>query len=41
MKKIRTLSIDIETYENRSNPDYQKLTLNLRSILFAQREDVI
>lgn len=24
-------------YENRSNPDYQKLTLNLRSILFAQR----
>ena len=28
-------------YENRSNPDYQKLTLNLRSILFAQREDVI
>ena len=28
-------------YENRSNPDYQKLTLNLRSILFAQREGVI
>lgn len=28
-------------YENRSNPDYKKLTLNLRSILFAQREDVI
>ena len=28
-------------YENRSNPDYQKLTLNLRSILFAQREVVI
>ena len=28
-------------YESRSNPDYQKLTLNLRSILFAQREDVI
>ena len=28
-------------YENRSNPDYHKLTLNLRSILFAQREDVI
>ena len=28
-------------YENRSNPDYQKLTLNLRSILCAQREDVI
>lgn len=24
-------------YENRSSPDYQKLTLNLRSILFAQR----
>ena len=24
-------------YENRSNPDYHKLTLNLRSILFAQR----
>ena len=23
-------------YENRSNPDYHKLTLNLRSILFAQ-----
>ena len=28
-------------YENRSNPDYQKLTLKLRSILFAQREGVI
>ena len=28
-------------YENRSNPDYQKLTLNLRSILFAQREGVM
>lgn len=28
-------------YENRSNPDYNKLTLNLRSILFAQREGVI
>ena len=28
-------------YESRSNPDYQKLTLNLRSILFAQREGVI
>ena len=27
-------------YENRSNPDYKKLTLNLRSILFAQREGV-
>lgn len=28
-------------YENRSNPDYKKLTLNLCSILFAQREGVI
>ena len=28
-------------YENRSNPDYKKLSLNLRSILFAQREGVI
>lgn len=28
-------------YENRSNPDYHALTLNLRSILFAQREGVI
>jgi uncharacterized phage protein (predicted DNA packaging) len=28
-------------YENRVNPDYHKLTLNLRSILFAQREGVI
>ena len=28
-------------YENRSNPDYHKLTLNLRLILFAQREGVI
>ena len=28
-------------YENRSNPDYKKLTLNVRSILFAQREGVI
>ena len=28
-------------YENRSSPDYQKLTLNLRSILFAQREGVV
>ena len=26
---------------NRSNPDYKKLTLNLRSILFAQREGVM
>ena len=24
-------------YESRSNPDYKKLTLNLRSILFVQR----
>lgn len=24
-------------YENRSNPDYKKLTLNLRSILFVQK----
>ena len=28
-------------YENRSSPDYQKLILNLRSILFAQREGVM
>lgn len=28
-------------YENRSNPDYHKLILNLRSILFAQREGII
>ena len=28
-------------YENRNNPDYQKLTLNLRSILLAQREGVM
>ena len=28
-------------YENRSNPDYHKLTLCLRSILFAQREGII
>ena len=28
-------------YENRSSRDYQKLTLNLRSILFAQREGVM
>ena len=28
-------------YENWSYPDYQKLTLNLRSILFAQREGVM
>ena len=28
-------------YENRNNPDYHKLTLNLRSILFAQREGVM
>ena len=28
-------------YENRSNPDYKKLTLNLRSILFAHREGVM
>lgn len=28
-------------YENRTNPDYHKLTLTLRSILFAQREGVI
>ncbi|MCI6580508.1 MAG: head-tail connector protein [Oscillospiraceae bacterium] len=28
-------------YENRSNPDYHKLGMNLRSILFAQREGII
>jgi len=28
-------------YENRSDPDLHRLTLNLRSILFAQREGVI
>ena len=28
-------------YDNRTNPDYHKLTLSLRSILFAQREGVI
>ena len=28
-------------YENRNNADYQKLTLTLRSLLFAQREGVI
>lgn len=28
-------------YENRSNPDYKKLMLTLRAMLFAQREDVI
>lgn len=28
-------------YENRSNLDYHKLTLSLRSILFAQREGII
>ena len=28
-------------YENRNNADFQKLTLTLRSLLFAQREGVI
>ncbi len=28
-------------YDNRTNPDYRKLTLSLRSILFAHREGVI
>lgn len=28
-------------YENRSNPDYHRLTLSLRSILFAVREGKI
>ena len=28
-------------YENRNNVDYHKLTLTLRSLLFAQREGVI
>ena len=28
-------------YENRNTTDYKKLTLNLRSILFAQREGII
>lgn len=28
-------------YENRSKPDYHALTMSLRSILFAQREDVV
>ena len=28
-------------YENRNTADYHKLTMNLRYLLFAQREDVI
>jgi uncharacterized phage protein (predicted DNA packaging) len=28
-------------YENRNGADYHKLTLNLRYLLFAQREDTI
>lgn len=28
-------------YENRNNADFHKLTLSLRSILFAQREGII
>lgn len=28
-------------YENRNNADYHKLTLTLRSLLFAQREGVV
>ena len=28
-------------YENRNNADYHKLTLTLRSLLFAQREEVV
>ncbi len=28
-------------YENRNNADFHKLTLTLRSLLFAQREGVI
>lgn len=28
-------------YENRNTADYHKLTLTLRSLLFAQREEVI
>ena len=28
-------------YENRNTPDFSKLTLTLRAMLFAQREDVI
>lgn len=28
-------------YENRNNADFSKLTLTLRAMLFAQREDVI
>lgn len=28
-------------YENRSKPDYHGLGMNLRSILFAQREGII
>lgn len=28
-------------YENRASPDYHALTLNLRAILFAQREGFV
>lgn len=28
-------------YENRNTADFRKLTLSLRSILFAQREEII
>ena len=28
-------------YENRNGADYKKLTLTLRALLFAQREDVM
>ena len=38
---VRTAMLFALVYENRSNPDYKKLTLNLRSILFAQREGVM
>lgn len=36
--RIATLTALGYLYENRSNPDYHALTLNLRSILFSVRE---
>lgn len=36
--KTATLSALGYLYENRSNPDYHKLQMSLRSLLFAQRE---
>lgn len=39
--KIAMLFVVGYLYDNRTNPDYRKLTLSLRAILFKHREGII